>query len=80
MIYYNLPPSRSGNPKDILLRKPLRGLSYDGMVEEIIAFVDERKGRPDHVVHDVRRVLETHYRRAYSACFGRDRKLRADRR
>ncbi len=39
------------------------------MVQEIMAFVDERKGNPDHVVLNVRRVLETHYRRSYMAYF-----------
>ncbi len=45
------------------------------LVDEISAFVDERKGNPDHVVHNVRRVLETHYRRSYMAYFPRDRNL-----
>ena len=45
------------------------------MIDEVIAFVDERKGNADHVVHNVRRVLETHYRRSYSAYFAHDRNL-----
>ncbi|WP_313444447.1 AAA family ATPase [Brevundimonas sp.] len=45
------------------------------LVDEITAFVDARQGDPDHVVHNVRRVLETHYRRSYSAYFARDRNL-----
>lgn len=45
------------------------------LVDEIAAFVDDRAGNPDHVVHNVRRVLETHYRRSYSAYFARDRNL-----
>lgn len=45
------------------------------LVDEIVAFVDERRGDADHVVHNVRRVLETHYRRSYAAYFARDRNL-----
>lgn len=45
------------------------------LVDEILAFVDEWKGDADHVVHNVRRVLETHYRRSYSAYFARNRNL-----
>ena len=45
------------------------------LVDEIVAFVDARSGEADHVVHNVRRVLETHYRRSYSAYFPRDRNL-----
>lgn len=45
------------------------------LVDEIIDFVDENKGNADHVVHHVRRVLETHYRRSYTAYFSHDRNL-----
>jgi len=45
------------------------------LVDEIIAFVDDRKGDPNHVVHNVRRVLETHYRRSFTAYFSRGQNL-----
>lgn len=45
------------------------------LVEEIIAFSDNRTGDPNHIVHNIRRVLETHYRRSYMAYFARNRNL-----
>ena len=45
------------------------------LVDEIIAFIDECRGNADHIVHHVRRVLETHYRRSYMAYFPHDRNL-----
>lgn len=45
------------------------------MVEEIEAFVEQRQGNADEVVLKVRQVLETHYRRSYSAYFAHDRNL-----
>lgn len=45
------------------------------LVDELAAFVDERTGDADHIVHNVRRVLETHYRRTYAAYFARNRNL-----
>lgn len=45
------------------------------MVEQIEAFVDQRQGNADDVVLKVRQVLETHYRRSYSAYFAHDRNL-----
>lgn len=45
------------------------------MVEEIEGFVDRRQGNADDVVLKVRQVLETHYRRSYSAYFAHDRNL-----
>ena len=45
------------------------------MIEEIAAFVDNRQGNADDVVLKVRQVLETHYRRSYTAYFARDRNL-----
>lgn len=45
------------------------------MVEEIVAFVDQRQGDADEVVLKVRQVLETHYRRSFTAYFAHDRNL-----
>ncbi|KQU17582.1 hypothetical protein ASG63_08710 [Methylobacterium sp. Leaf94] len=45
------------------------------LVDEIGAFVNENRGSADHVVHHLRRVLETHYRRSYAAYFPHDRNL-----
>lgn len=45
------------------------------LVDALTAFVDNRKGDPDDVVLKVRKVLETHYRRSYSAYFPRKRNL-----
>ena len=45
------------------------------LVDEIVAFVDHRTGDADHIVLNIRRVLETHYRRSYSAYFGGDQNL-----
>ncbi|WP_339744402.1 AAA family ATPase [uncultured Maricaulis sp.] len=43
--------------------------------DELSAFIDERKGNPDDIVLKLRRVLETHYRRSYSAYFCPDQNL-----
>ncbi|OYY69683.1 AAA family ATPase [Sphingomonas sp. 28-63-12] len=45
------------------------------LTEELVAFVDERTGNADDVVLKVRQVLETHYRRSYTAYFAHDRNL-----
>ena len=45
------------------------------MIDEIAAYVDRREGEPDDVVLKIRQVLETHYRRSYSAWFGPDQNL-----
>lgn len=45
------------------------------MVDEIAAYVDSRTGSPDDIVLKVRQVLETHYRRSYSAWFHADQNL-----
>lgn len=45
------------------------------MVDEIVAFVDRRAGEPDNVVLKVRQVLETHYRRSFTAYFAHDLNL-----
>jgi wobble nucleotide-excising tRNase len=45
------------------------------MVDEIAAYVDRREGDPDDVVLKIRQVLETHYRRSYSAWFDHDQNL-----
>ena len=45
------------------------------MVDEIAAFVDTRTGEPDDIVLKIRQVLETHYRRSFSAWFGPDQNL-----
>ncbi|OWK33700.1 AAA family ATPase [Sphingomonas dokdonensis] len=45
------------------------------MIEEIVAYVDHRQGSADNVVLKVRQVLETHYRRSYTAYFAHDRNL-----
>jgi len=45
------------------------------LVEEVVAYVDHRQGDADEVVLKVRQVLETHYRRSYTAYFARDRNL-----
>ena len=45
------------------------------MVDEIIAFVDNRVGDPDYVVLKIRQVLETHYRRSHTAYFKPDQNL-----
>lgn len=45
------------------------------MIEEIVAYVDHRQGAADDVVLKVRQVLETHYRRSYTAYFAHDRNL-----
>jgi wobble nucleotide-excising tRNase len=45
------------------------------MIEEIVAYVDHRQGTADDVVLKVRQVLETHYRRSYTAYFAHDRNL-----
>lgn len=49
--------------------------AHTKMVDELTAFVNERKGDPDDVVLKVRQVLETHYRRSYTAYFPHDRNL-----
>ncbi|MEE4209674.1 MAG: AAA family ATPase [Parvularcula sp.] len=45
------------------------------MVSDIAAFVDTRSGEADDVVLKIRQVLETHYRRSFSAWFGPDQNL-----
>jgi wobble nucleotide-excising tRNase len=45
------------------------------MVEEIVAYVDQRQGDADEVVLKVRQALETHYRRSFTAYFAHDRNL-----
>lgn len=45
------------------------------MVDEISAFAQSRKGEPDDIVLKIRQVLETHYRRSFSAWFGPDQNL-----
>nr|WP_314467015.1 AAA family ATPase [uncultured Novosphingobium sp.] len=53
-------------------------LCLDGhpkLVGEITAFVENRRGHPDDVVLKIRLVLETHFRRSYSAYFARNLNL-----
>lgn len=45
------------------------------LLDALTAFVDHRRGDPDEVVLKVRKVLETHYRRSFSAYFPRKRNL-----
>lgn len=45
------------------------------MVDEIATFVDSRAGEPDDIVLKIRQVIETHYRRSFSAWFGPDQNL-----
>jgi hypothetical protein len=45
------------------------------MVDEIVAYVDQRQGDADEVVLKVRQALETHYRRSFTAYFAHDRNL-----
>ena len=45
------------------------------MISELLEYVDNRIGRPDDIVLSIRQVLETHYRQAYRAYFGRDENL-----
>jgi len=49
--------------------------SHTKMVDELAAFVDLRKGDADEVALKVRQVLETHYRRSFTAYFAHDRNL-----
>lgn len=44
-------------------------------LEKLTAFADNRQGDPDDIVLHVRQVLETHYRRSYTAYFQHDRNL-----
>ena len=38
-------------------------------LDKLLAFADDRQGDPDDIVLHVRQVLETHYRRSYTAYF-----------
>jgi len=49
--------------------------AHTKMVEEIIAFAENRAGDPDYVVLRIRQVLETHYRRSHTAYFRPDQNL-----
>lgn len=44
-------------------------------IEKLQRFYSERHGQPDDVVLNVRQVLETHFRRSYTAYFNRDENL-----
>lgn len=44
-------------------------------IDELKAFLSERIGDPDHLVLCIRKVLETHFRRSYTAYFPHNRNL-----
>lgn len=44
-------------------------------LDKLAAFADNRQGDPDDVVLHVRQVLETHFRRSYTAYFPHNRNL-----
>ncbi len=49
--------------------------NHANQLAKLAAFVDNRTGDPDDVVLNVRQVLETHFRRAYTAYFPHNRNL-----
>lgn len=44
-------------------------------LEKLAAFADNRRGDPDDIVLHVRQVIETHFRRSYTAYFAHNRNL-----
>lgn len=44
-------------------------------LDKLTAFVDHREGDPDDIVLHVRQVIETHFRRSYTAYFAHNRNL-----